>query len=368
MMHVSVAVREFGLGSPASRALTILNVAYPLATVSRDSAGGAEQVLALLDEALVHRGHRSLVVASEGSVVYGELSRTPHISGLLDDTARLIAWKNHRSAIEQVLLQDQVDLVHMHGVDFYHYLPPAGVPVVVTLHLPPSWYPAEIFDLERPATLLHCVSATQQRACPPRSNLLPFIENGVPVERFRGTYRKRNWAMALGRICPEKGFHIAIDAARRAGIPLVMAGQVYPYMEHEQYYRKEILPRLDSSHCFIGPVDMLRKQRLLSAARCLLVPSLVPETSSLVAMEALACGTPVIAFPSGALAEIIENGETGFLVHGEEEMAEAIDAVQSLDPNTCRQAAAERFSASRMIGQYMSMYQTLAAADGRDAY
>ncbi len=366
-MQMPVTAREFSARSQASKALTVLNVAYPLAQVSRDSTGGAEQVLALLDEGLVRNGHRSLVVASDGSVVKGELFRTPHINGVLDERARLIAWKNHRSAIEQVLLEEQVDLLHMHGVDFYNYLPRVGVPAIVTLHLPPSWYPSDIFHLRRPATFLHCVSASQQRACPPDSSLLPFIENGVPVEQFRSRYRKRNWAMALGRICPEKGFHIALDAARRADIPLVLAGQVYPYPEHEQYYREEIVPRLGALHCFVGPVDLPRKRRLLSAARCLLVPSRVPETSSLVAMEALACGTPVIAFPSGALADIVEDGKTGFLVDSEQEMAEAIDAVQSLNPETCRQAAAQRFSASRMIAQYMDLYGTIANVDVLDA-
>ena len=104
--------------------------------------------------------------------------------------------------------------------------------------------------------------------------------------------------MALGRICPEKGYHIALDAAARAGVPMVLAGEVFRYPAHEQYFRDEIAPRLDASRRFIGPVGLHRKRRLLSEARCLLAPSLAPETSSLVAMEALACGTPVIAFPA----------------------------------------------------------------------
>jgi glycosyltransferase involved in cell wall biosynthesis len=170
---------------------------------------------------------------------------------------------------------------------------------------------------------------------------------------------KRDFALCIGRVCPEKGFHIALEAARQANIPLLLAGQVYPYEEHERYYRDEILPRLDRTRRFLGPVGFERKRRLLSAARCLLVPSLAPETSSLVAMEALACGTPVIAFPSGALADIVEHGKTGFLVDDANEMAEAIARARSIDPETCRQAARERFSADRMVAQYLQVYQQL---------
>src|SRR5690606_1063450 len=132
---------------------------------------------------------------------------------------------------------------------------------------------------------------------------LPPIENGVPVEALGARVRKRGFALALGRICPEKGYHLALEAAHRAGLPLLLAGAVFRYAAHERYFREEIAPRLDSLRRFIGAVPLGRKRRLLAAARCVVVPSLVPETSSLVAMEALASGTPVVAFPVGALAD-----------------------------------------------------------------
>jgi len=166
--------------------------------------------------------------------------------------------------------------------------------------------------------------------------------------------------MALGRICPEKGFHIALEAARRARVPLYIGGQVFPYEAHQRFFATELVPRLCSPHRFLGPVNRARKQRLLAAARCLLVPSLVPETSSLVAMEALSCGTPVIAFRKGALSEIVEDGKTGFLVEHEKEMAEAIHATTSLDPRLCREIARRRFSVARMTEQYLALYHKLA--------
>jgi glycosyltransferase involved in cell wall biosynthesis len=189
---------------------------------------------------------------------------------------------------------------------------------------------------------------------------LPEIENGIPAEDMPGHHARRRFVMALGRVCPEKGFHIAIAAANRARIPLIIAGKVFPYMAHECYFQREIRPCLGRLHRFIGPTGFRRKRRLLSAARCLLVPSLVPETSSLVAMEALACGTPVIAFPTGALADIVEDGKTGFLVSNEEEMADAILVADTINSEACREAARTRFSLARMTERYLERYRQLA--------
>jgi glycosyltransferase involved in cell wall biosynthesis len=193
--------------------------------------------------------------------------------------------------------------------------------------------------------------------------LLPEISNGVDVDRFGGRHAKRGFALALGRICPEKGFHIALDAARQAGVGMLLAGQAFGYEEHERYFQDEIAPRLDARRRFIGPVSLERKRRLLAAARCLLVPSLCPETSSLVAMEALASGTPVIAFPNGALAEIVEHGRTGFLVRDEMEMTEAIAVAGAIDPAVCREEARRRFSAVRTAEAYMRLYEDLAGRE-----
>jgi glycosyltransferase involved in cell wall biosynthesis len=324
----------------------------------RDSVGGAEQVLALLDAALVRAGHRSIVIASEGSRAEGTVVVTSRVWGPLDDQARQFVQDQHRIAIGRALQNWAVDVVHLHGIDFDRYLPSPGVPALVTLHLPPGWYRPEVFRLDRPKTYLHCVSAAQRRACPPGATLLPEIENGVPADLLAVPVHKRNFTLALGRICQEKGFHIAMDASKRAGIPLLLGGEVFPYEEHVRYFQDEILPRLGRPCRFVGPVGLKRKRRLLSAARCLLVPSLAPETSSLVAMEALACGTPVIAFPSG-VADIIENGKTGFLVPDEREMAMAIGAAKHLDPEVCRKAARERFPAEKMAGRYLALYRRL---------
>jgi glycosyltransferase involved in cell wall biosynthesis len=339
--------------------LTVLSVAYPFAPVGPDAVGGAEQVLSMLDRALVATGHRSIVIAQEGSSASGPLIPIPVERGVIDQVARDRAHRLQRVAIQDALERWPIDLIHMHGHDFNHCLPPPGPPVLVTLHVPAEWYAPEVFHLARPNTFLHCVSATQRRAFPPHFRLLPDIENGVDCNPLTTGARKRLFAISLGRICAEKGFHLALDAARQAGVPFLLAGEVFPYEAHQQYFREEIAPRLDRLRQFIGRVGFNRKQRLLAAARCLLAPSLVAETSSLVAMEALAGGTPVIAFPSGALAEIVEHGKTGFLVRNAFEMAEAIRALDLLKPEDCRRAAHERFSADRTAHRYLNLYQQL---------
>ena len=330
-----------------------------MAPVGPDAVGGAEQVLTQLDAGLVQAGHDSIVIACEGSSTKGLLASTPRWTAPFDQSKRQKAAASHRDATSNVLRRYPVDLIHLHGVDFYNYLPPSGIPVLVTLHLPPQWYPPQALQLNRLKTYFHCVSKSQSRACPAGLELLPPIENGVPENLMVGHHAKRGFAICLGRICPEKGFHLALDAAKRAEVPLLLAGEVFPYDAHQTYFDSEIVPRLDQQRRFIGPIGWRRKRRLLSAARCLLVPSLVAETSSLVAMEALACGTPVIAFPSGALPEIVEPGKTGFIVHTPDEMAAAIHDSKSISSDECRVVAHQRFSLQRMLDRYFALYEQL---------
>ena len=341
--------------------LTILNVGYVFAPVGPNTAGGAEQVLAVLDHALVAAGHRSLVIACAGSQTAGELLATAPLPAKFTEELRRRAQQEHRQRIEQTLRQWPVDVVHCHGHDFSEYLPPPGVPTLVTLHLPVDHYPPEALSERRLARYFNCVSASQRRSFPANEAMLPEISNGVPVGELQGRQSKRNFALALGRVCPEKGFHHALDAAALARMPLLIAGHVFPYPEHERYFAEKIQPRLGPHARFLGNLGFARKRRILTAARCLLMPSLISETSSLVAMEAIACGTPVVAFPVGALPELIEPGVTGFLVRDTREMAAAIHASDSIDHDRCREIARQRFSLQRMVEGYFGYYRKLAA-------
>jgi glycosyltransferase involved in cell wall biosynthesis len=341
-------------------ALTILSVGYALAPVGPDAVGGAEQILSALDQALVAAGHRSVVVAPAASQAAGELVETAAVPAAITDAARQSAEERQRRAIERALLRRPVDVIHAHGLDFADHLPPSSVPTLVTLHLPAEFYTPGAVSTARSDTWFNCVSAAQRRGFPMLPNMLTPIANGVPVERLAARHARRNFVLAMGRICPEKGFHLAFDAARIAGLPLLLAGTVFSYDWHRRYFAEEIRPRLGPRARFLGPVGFARKRRLLTAARALLLPSLVAETSSLVAMEALACGCPVVAFPAGALRDIVEPGVTGFLVNDAREMAAAIRLCDGIDRDRCRAVARERFSADRMAAEYFALYHQLA--------
>lgn len=338
--------------------LSILSVAYPFASVGMDPVGGAEHILARLDRALTDGGHRSTVIAAADSHVAGRLHPIAVAQGVIDATQRARACAAVRAAMSEILMREPIDLIHLHSLNFFEYLPPPGVPVLITLHLPLDLYPQAALRPWRAGTSLLPVSADQARRSP-GLQLLPPIENGVALPT-RKAHARREYALALGRICPEKNFADALDAARRADCPLLLAGHVYGYPEHRHYFQSEISPRLDGSRRWIGRITGARKRRLLAGARCVLIPSRIAETSSLVAMEALAAGAPVIAYPAGALPDIIEHGRTGFIVEDVASMARALRAADQIDPEECRRAARERFSAERMIDEYLSLYRRLA--------
>ena len=342
--------------------LTVLSVCYPLSQASPSTAGGAEQVLLALDAALVRAGHRSLVIAPEGSRTQGLLLATPAARSPLTDEVKQRARREQRKAIERALASFPVDVIHFHGIDFLDYLPRPGIPAIVTLHLPPDWYPSSALHVDRPDTYLVCVSRSQRLACPAGVDIAAVVTNGVSVEMPPPDRKRGNYLLSVGRICPEKNFHIAIEVANRTGLPLYLAGQTFDYPEHRAYFETEIRSRLSAPHKFLGPVGGERKRRLFAGARCLLIPSTAAETSSLVAMESLACGTPVLAYRSGALPEIIDHGRTGFLVDSPDQMVSFIPKVSNLDPRVCIQTAETRFSAKLMFAGYLDLYQRVVSS------
>ena len=338
--------------------MNVLSVGYPLARISESTAGGAEQILLMLDKALVRLGHRSLVLAPAGSQCHGLLLPVSRPAGALDEDAKRESRRQFKRELEKALRKFPIDVVHMHGLDFNHYLPTGDIPVIVTLHLPLSWYAAKALSPKRSSTKLICVSESQARAAPHDARITQIVANGVEIDQFQPTRNIGDYILAMGRICPEKGFHLAISAAAEARETLVLAGELFPYPEHQHYFHEKIAPRLSQEVRLVGPVGGRRKQDLLAGAKCVLIPSLAPESSSLIAMEALACGTPVIAMRSGALPEIIAHGQIGFLVDSVEQMAEAIRNIQLIERRRCRREAERRFSAEKMITGYLGLYQS----------
>lgn len=341
--------------------MRVLSVAYPLFPVSADSAGGAEQILHLLESEIVGAGHDSVVVAAEGTHVSGRLIATPGVQEGADASNREYAQAVHRSTIARLLREQSFDVVHYHGLDVDTYYSAAGHDGinVVTLHLPTSWYSQTSFNLLGATNVF--VSESQRSAL--SGTVIP---NGVDIGRYRRPKENGDHLLFMGRICPEKGVHHALKAAHMAGEDMLLAGPVHLFSSHQEYFAKEVVPLLDSKRRYVGAVGMEQKADLLASAKVLLIPSLAAETSSLVAMEAAASGTPAIAFRSGALPEIVEHGKTGYLVGGVEEMATAIKACGDIDGEYCRSAAIRRFDKSRMAERYLDLYRSLLTSN-RDA-
>jgi glycosyltransferase involved in cell wall biosynthesis len=341
--------------------LRILYVAYPLLPVTEASAGGAEQMLRVTERQMANRGHWTVVAACDGSKAAGRVFTT----GAPPEQPDYLAQRDseHNARILQFLARHQrthryFHLIHDMSGTFWPHAAVLSLPVLATLHLPRSFYPQHMFENIPPNVCFSCVSESQRHSFAGLPRLMGVVRNGIELERFPLATGKRNHLLWLGRFCQEKGAHLAIQAARKAGLPLVLAGKVYPFSYHQQYFRREIAPHLEKRESvrLVEAPTSAEKMQLLSHARALLVPSLADETSSLVAMEAAACGTPVIAFRRGALPEVVRHGVTGFLVESVEEMAQAVQRVDEIRPEACRHHAEQSFSAARMAEEYEQLY------------
>jgi glycosyltransferase involved in cell wall biosynthesis len=227
--------------------------------------------------------------------------------------------------------------------------------VLATLHLPRELYPSDAFEGLAENVYFNCVSESQRREFTDLPRMLGVVRNGIAVERFAVGGQKSGYVLWMGRVCPEKAPHLAIAAARRAGVPIVLAGQVYPFRWHEDYWERKVKPLIDGDRVRWLPLpSFAERTKLLREARALLVSSQIAETTSLVALEAMASGTPVIAFAAGALAEVVPKG-TGFLVGNVEEMARACVDVSRIRAQDCRAWVEREYSAKAMADGYEAM-------------
>ncbi len=349
--------------SPKSAA--VLYVSYPMLPVTDASCGGAEQILWTLEREIHSRGWRTTVAACKDSRVNGELFST----GLAPlGTDRFQPREaEHSSRIVEMLRRSNGDfsLVHDMSGQFFAHAAHAPKPMLVTLHLPRSFYSESLFRALPPNVYFNCVSESQAASFSDLPRMLGVVPNGIALDRFPLTHRKADYLLWLGRICPEKGAHLAIEVAQRAGLPLVIAGQVYPFSYHQQYFQREIKPhieRADSNVTYIEAPSFDDKVKLLANARAVIVSTLAQETSSLVAMEAMACGTPVVAFRKGALPEVVQHGVTGYIANSLDQMIAAVNDLDHIWPEACRHHVEENFCSRRMASDYEAMYEAVNSA------
>jgi glycosyltransferase involved in cell wall biosynthesis len=349
--------------------LSILYVAYPLLTVTPESAGGAEQMLLAVEREMARAGHSTTVAASTGSQAAGRLLPTGNPANAPDQYES--REREHSACILEYLSQhsNEFDLIHDKSGSFFRHAAECPVPVLATLHLPRSFYREEYFHNPAPTLFLNCVSPSQAGSFDGLPNFDGVVENGIAVDDFPFSTEREDYLLWLGRICEEKAPHLAIGVARKARLPLVLAGRVYPFSYHRKYFDREIRPHLGegSDVRFIDTPARQNKLKVLSHARALILTSTAAETSSLVAMEAMACGTPVVAFRRGAFPEIVVDKETGFVVETGDEMAAAVEKVGNISPDACRMHVETRFNSARMGREYEALYRVVSSASRQQA-
>ncbi len=330
--------------------------------VSDASCGGAEQMLWTLEHEMSKRGYKTTLAGCEGSCISGELIATGKAPSIPD--AFEFRSAEHSRRIAEELGRRQFDLVHDKSGFWWEHAGQCAAPVLATLHLPRNFYPERLFRHIASNIFFNAVSESQAKSFKDIPRFIGVVPNGIVLQKFPFTRKKGDYALWLGRICPEKAPHLAMDAAQQAGIPLVLAGEVYPFRWHQEYFDTEIRPRLERSGEGVRWVQRPafdEKLELLRNAKVLLLSTQAPETSSLVAMEAAACGTPAIAFPKGAVPEIVAHGISGFLVDGWREMGDAIADLDRLWPEDARDIAEERFCSRQMANGYERLYDQISA-------
>ncbi len=329
--------------------------------------GGTERVISWLVDGLIDLGHDVTVFASGDSKTRGNLHP------VWPKALRLGRQRVDPNVANTLLLETiskrakDFDLIHSH-IDWVHLplLARSRVPFLTTLHgrldLP------GLPEIIRQFPQASFVSISDHQRLPlPHAKWSGTIRHGLPASLFRPSYEEGTYLAFLGRLTPDKGPEDAIRIARAAGKPLRIAAKI-PRGE-TAYFKKHLEPLIDGENVkLVGEVDETKKQSLLAGAAALLFPIDWPEPFGLVMIEAMACGTPVIAYRSGSVPEVIDDGVTGFIVDSEEQAVDATKELARLDRRLVRARFEQRFSASRMAKEYESQYRKLiASSTGQDS-
>lgn len=325
--------------------------------------GGTERVVHYLTEELVRQGHEVTLFASGDSQTSAELRAVvPEALRLAEQRRDPTAWGVLQLAAV-AREAENFEIVHFH-TDLLHFplWRHLRTPQVTTLHgrldLPDL---QAVYHEFRDMPVVSISNA--QRAPLPMANWVATVYNGVPEDLYDFQPRPGDYLAFLGRMSPEKGAESAIEIARRVGIPLKMAAKVDPV--DQAYFDARIRPWLDHPLIeYVGEVDERGKNELLGGALAMLLPIAWPEPFGLVMIEAMACGTPVVAYRRGSVLEVMKDGVTGAIVGGLDEAVAAVERMSDIDRAACRRHFEAHFSARRMAEDYLRVYAARTASDG----
>jgi glycosyltransferase involved in cell wall biosynthesis len=328
--------------------------------------GGTERVVSYLTEELVRQGHQVTLFASGDSQTGARLVAACPKALWRDQSCRE-TLPHHLRQMELVFEDvDRFDVIHFHG-DYLHfpYLQRHPCPNVTTLHGRMHAPDMGAFFKQYAEVPLVSISNDQRRPLP-TVNWQATIHHGLPRDLHTFQPNRGSYLAFLGRISPEKRLDRAIAIALRAGMKLKVAAKIYP--EERGYYQETIEPLLRkfrSSIEFIGEVGGAEKDDFLGNAYALLFPIDWPEPFGLVMIEAMACGTPIIAWRNGSVPEVIEDGVTGFVVDNVDDAVQAVQRVEKLSRRVCREEFERRFDARRMAVEYLNLYHRLVHSAGQ---
>lgn len=264
----------------------------------------------------------------------------------------------HVTAGYEALVDEGVDIVHDHSIFGPFYAERfASLPVVTTCHGPLEGELSQVYERLHGRVPVIAISEAQRRPVP-GIRIARVIHHGIDASAFPFGAGDGGYFLFLGRMSPDKGAHRAMEAAHKAGVPLVMAAKMREPSEYD-YFEQYVQPYLNDDLVYVGEVPHERKLELLASASGLLFPIRWNEPFGLVMLEAMACGTPVLAFPEGAAPEVVQDGRTGFLCHDEADMAEAIGRVHAISREACRAAVEGYFSTERMVAEHLAFFETL---------
>ena len=341
--------------------MRIAIIAPPWYSVPPSGYGGIEWVVALLADGLTDRGHEVTLFAAPGSDTRAKL-----VSPLDEEPPRDAIgdpWYEASHVVSVYEHGDEFDILHDHTG-------PVGVsvgalsdrPTVHTLHGP---FTDQTTMLYRRIARRHwfvAISESQRSMAPANLRWAGVVYNGIPMDRYPFHRDKDDFLLFLGRADEEKAPDLAIEAARRAGRRLVLCATTKNQRE-QTYWAEKVEPILGDDVEVRGEASHEEKAELLARAAALLFPIQWAEPFGLVMTEAMACGTPVIAWRNGSVPEVVADGETGFVVESVEEMAAAVDRVDDLDPRAMRARVEERFSAEAMVAGYERAYERAVAGE-----
>ncbi|MGD9995897.1 MAG: glycosyltransferase family 4 protein [Ilumatobacteraceae bacterium] len=330
-------------------------IAPPWVPVPPPVYGGTEVVVDHLARGLERAGHHVVLFTTGDSTCPVDrrsvLRDARGTCGLFTDELAHV-----QAAYDEL---DGCDLIHDHTQlgPLWSMLKGGSPPVVTTVH---GSFTPELTRLYRtvsPHAAVIAISEHQRRSAP-SVPVSAVIHHGIDVERVPVGRGRGGYVLFLGRMSPTKGVHRAMAVARRAGKKLLIAAKMWQ-PEEVEYFRERVEPHLGADAVYIGEVGGRAKFDLLAKAEALLNPIRWPEPFGLVMIEALATGTPVVAFPEGAAPEIVDHGLTGFLCRDEDEMVERLRQIDTIDRRECRRTAEQRFSADRMVADHVALYRRI---------